>query len=671
MKKYVFLLVCLISAASYTNAQKIKFGKIDKADLQKKTCDYDSEANAEYLYHSTKIEFEYNDTYGRFDLVYYVHDRIKIYNQEGLDYANITIPYYIGGNNPDKEIISKLKAITFNLEGGKVKEVKLENKNIYDEESNKYYALKKFAMPVVKTGSILDIKYKLTSPRVFSVDEYFMQRDIPVKNAYYEVAIPEFFNYNVNIKGNIELNTEEEIEARNLNMSIDVDGYTYSSTNISRQTKEKTNVDYNVNIKRYSKNEIPALLEEPFVYSMDNYKSSIRMELLSTKYGNAKATFYNKDWDKVADILKSSNGFGPVLKKNYKDMNYLVEQVNGKTDEEKIAIIFQEFQSKFNWNGYYSIFAGDGVKKLIKEGTGNVSAINLLLVNVLQKAGLQAFPMVYKSMKSGNLNISNPTIDDLNYVIAVVQLEKGVVYLDATSSAVSPNMLPVRALNLRGVIIDGGKGLLVPITNVNKGSRTNFYTLGIEEESLTGTFQLRIKGYDAYKTRVGHQKEDVFIASLDTDDRICENVEVKDFLSNKNKIGADGEVTFSQGVRNVGDKIFIDLSILHQEFENPFTSEERTFAIFYDAAIKDNSIVKIAIPEGYEVESIPEKLVIASPEKQIKYLIEPKVQGAELIINIRETRSATIIEPSYYESVKQFYEQVQTKFQEKIVLAKN
>ncbi len=669
MKAILPLLFLITISINSVFAQKVKFGKVDKTWLKQESCTYD-QADAEYIYHSAKVQFEYNDTYGRFDLVYYIHDQIKIYTKEGVEYANFSIPYYIGGNSPDNENISNLKALTYNLVDGKTEVSKLSKKNIFDEELNQYYALKKFALPAVKKGSVIEIKYKLTSPRVFSVDEFYFQEDIPISNAFFEATIPEFYNYNVDIKGNVALNKEEERESRSFNMTTTVVGKDLPGSQTGRAQKQRVNVDVNVDIKRYTANNVPAIKNEPYVYTMNNYKSAVRMELLSTKFPNSKINYYTKDWNKVATLI-SKTSFGTALRKKYKDLDDLVEKVADLSEEEKIATIFNAFQSSFTWNGFYSIYPGDDMKKLMKEGTGNVAAINLLLVNILQKSGVQAFPLVYKTRKSGNLNISNPTIDNLDYVLAVVQLEKGLLYLDATSPNVSPNMLPSRALNLRGVVVNDDQGMLMPIQNPNRGSVTNYYTLKIEDGQLEGSFQGRIKGYEAYKERVRYEKEENFIEGMDESGVSYSDIEISDFYSNKNSVSVKASVQFQEGLRQIGDEYFIDLSLLHASFENPFTSEERNFPIFFESTSKVNSIVKIAIPEGYEIKSIPEKMLIASPEKQLQYLIEPKVQGAEIVLNIRETRNVTMIEPSYYSSVKQFYDQVQSKFQDKIILAKN
>jgi hypothetical protein len=55
----------------------------------------------------------------------------------------------------DEEILEKLKAITYNLENGKVVETKLENKSgVFEDKLDKKNKIKKFTFPNIKEGAL-------------------------------------------------------------------------------------------------------------------------------------------------------------------------------------------------------------------------------------------------------------------------------------------------------------------------------------------------------------------------------------------------------------------------------------------------------------------------------------------------------------------------------------
>jgi hypothetical protein len=130
------------------------------------------------------------------------------------------------------------------------------------------------------------------------------------------------------------------------------------------------------------------------------------------------------------------------------------------------------------------------------------------------------------------------------------------------------------------------------------------------------------------------------------------------------------DVTAKGFIQNVEDKIFIDLQICDDEFVNPFKAEKRNFALFYNNTYSNVDMMKIKIPEGYKLVSIPENLNIAIPEKLITVRINFIEMAGEVVMTKKIILSQTIISPEYYTAVKMVYDQLESKMKEKIVLAK-
>jgi len=107
----IFTLLFVGSLAFAANAQTPAaaptaqaFGKIDKADLELKACDFEKDANAEILFDKGQIYFDQS-----YNIVTDRHKRIKIFNDNGKSEANIRIVYYSANR---AEYISGLQAQT-------------------------------------------------------------------------------------------------------------------------------------------------------------------------------------------------------------------------------------------------------------------------------------------------------------------------------------------------------------------------------------------------------------------------------------------------------------------------------------------------------------------------------------------------------------------------------
>ena len=99
MRKINTLLLGII-LFSNTNllAQEVKFGKVSKKELAEKFYPQDTSANAVVLYKKRNTRYEYDQMTG-WNLISEVHERIKLYNKDGFEYATKKIGLYTQGED--------------------------------------------------------------------------------------------------------------------------------------------------------------------------------------------------------------------------------------------------------------------------------------------------------------------------------------------------------------------------------------------------------------------------------------------------------------------------------------------------------------------------------------------------------------------------------------------
>ena len=132
MKHLLAITLTLFCMVTY--AQDYKFGKVSRSELSQTVHPKDSTADAAVLYKKEDIYFVYTESDG-FMQHREIHERIKIYNKQGFDYATEKI-YLYEGNGGNKERITKLKGYTYNLIGGKIEKEKLKKDGIFEEDYN-------------------------------------------------------------------------------------------------------------------------------------------------------------------------------------------------------------------------------------------------------------------------------------------------------------------------------------------------------------------------------------------------------------------------------------------------------------------------------------------------------------------------------------------------------
>ncbi|MFM2230144.1 MAG: hypothetical protein RL607_1402 [Bacteroidota bacterium] len=667
MKK-VFSLAFLILGISL-QAQKYDLGKVTVQELSEKVCPIDSSAPAAVLFNEAKTSFIYEGEEG-FRIVTEIMTKIKIYKKEGYDYANHIEKYYIGGNSNAEQVVYT-KAATYNLVNGKVEKTKLSGDGEFREELNKYWAVKKITMPNVKEGSIIEYKVTITSVYIQNFPTWEFQKDIPVLYSEYVTYIPEYFMYNLHVKGFLSPVSTKSDKERTIQ---------YSTVGNALQTTSSTGRDrYSMTFKEevssYILENIPALKDEPYTNNINNYRSSLIHELSGTRYPGQAFKNFTTDWDTVAKLIYSNDDFGSELNKTgyyEKDIETLL---TGVTDpEEKIALIFNFVKSRMNWDEFIGYSCNDGVRKAYQSQKGNSAEINLMLTSMLRFAGFTANPILLSTR--GNGIAIFPSRTAFNYVICGVTFQDKMFLLDATDKHALPNILPNRALNWTGRMIQkDGTNNLISLTP-EFSSKDQITLMGSIDETgkVKGKLKEMYYDYDAFRFRNNHGGLTVD-SQMDRIEKNNKGIEIQNYtLQNVKDLAqpvVEGyEFEDSNSVEIIGGKLYVNPLLFQTLNENPFKQDIREFPIDFVYPNQNRYMVALTIPEGYMIESMPQPKAFAMPDNKASFKFN--ISGDEKNIQIILTFdiNSAIVPADEYVLLKGLMAELVKLQTEKIVLKK-
>ena len=671
MKKILCTLIIVFITNSLI-AQDYKFGKVSKQELQEQFYEKDSAANAAILYKNRKTYFKYIEGEG-FVVITEMHERIKIYNSEGYDWATKEIDLY--QSSTDYEKVVGLKAVTYNLEGGKVSKSNLEKNEIFKEERNKYWIEEKFTMPNLKEGCVVEWKYKINSP-FRSIDDLQFQYGIPVKKMHIELETPEYFVFKKRSKGYYPVypivdNTSGKIVINSKTRS----GGTGSNDPHVRTSYSSSTIDYFATKDTYDIEDVPALLEEPYVNNIDNYRASMEYEFSELHWPNEPVEFFSNSWDDVTKTIYQDSDFSnQIYKSNHFEDDLAVVLAAAKTDTEKISAIFELIKHKITWNDYAGITTFNGTRKAYKDGVGNAADINLNLVSMLNSAGFNANPVILSTRAHGIPLY--PTINGFNFVIAAVELESGLVLLDATDPYSTPNNLPLRDLNWNGRLIrkDGSSKSVNLGASAPSAENTNLMVSFDEEGNATGMCRISYENLNAqdYRNSKAKLKDEDIIAKIEAKNS---GIEIGDFkIQNKENsykpVVEMYKFTSESMIDKIGNKIYVNPLFFNATTVNPFKLENREYPIDFGTPISEKNNVIITIPEGYSIVSVPEKLAVALPNNYGVYIYNITINGNQINVQSKLKIDTAIYPTQNYSEIKEFYNLIVNKHSEKIVLEK-
>ncbi len=667
----ILLTFCLTFLLGFSYAQDYRFGKVSDEELLQKEHPTDPSADAAILYREVKSEFRYASEKGWYLTTEYF-DRLKVYTQKGTENVNKVVRLY-QGKESDK--LRNLRAFTYTMKGdNNVDRVKLGSDGIFEEDVTKYLKQTKITMPDVQEGSVIEIQYAIDSPFIMNIDEYKLQDRIPIDKIHMSFNAPEQFRFQTYHRGWIPIDVKTTKGSKTFALMVRETVDDGSTMGFARQSTKTRRVDLEDVTYTIDMVDIPAIQEEPFVGNIENYMAGIQFELGSVKTESG-IQGYSVTWDDVAKRIYNSDAFGGELQRvKYfeKDLDRLLE---GVTDPlEKTQRIYFYVLQKMNWNQLAGIYTRDGVRKAYRDNTGNVAEINLMLTGMLRHARVDAFPVLV-STKSNGIPLF-PTINGFNYVITAVQIPQGVLLLDATNKNAEFGILDSHVLNGNGrVIIGENDSSWIALSSANPAVSQTLMSAEINSDlEVVGNAQQRFSGNYA----LNYRNEFRNLAQSEWEKAVEKRYSGVDFsnITFENLINPMESVTLKfdfetlEGIEEVGGKIFLSPLFFLETKENPFKSEKREYPVDFGYPNRSQIIMNLTVPDGYEVESIPENAMatLAGDMGSYRYLISNN--GNILQISVDLTIMQAVIAESQYDILKNFFETLVNKESEKIVLKK-
>ncbi len=646
MKQLTTLLLLLLSLS--LSAQKM--GKFSDDIVKERVHPQDSTAHAAYIKKNLTAKYDFEHPTGQIMLVLQHHYIIKIYDSEGESYANRTIHYYKRASAAER--VTGIKAVTHNLVDGKVKQTKLSIKDVFSEQLDDHRHVKKFAMPDVRDGSVIEIKYTIESPFLYTIPRWYFQNHIPTDVSVFTLDVPAYLELTPVPAGSFPVQLSQKAISSSLHGE---QSFTFTAKNV------------------------PAIEEDLYVLNINDYRSSIKYEISSTHFPNQIMQTLSKTWSDIGNNLMNEEHFGLQLERKYPSLDPLIEKASAMAETERIQFLYDHVRSNYNWDEYYSLGENGSLKRLIKNKSGTATDINLLLCYLLRRCKVECDPVLIKTRERGLLNTNFPTLTELNYILIMTRGENQLL-MDASSKNTPLGELPFRALNIQGIRVIGGNAKLINITNPNvRLEQANYnYEVSLDDNSLKGTGQTVLGNYAATLYRNEdpsdrsakndeEQADDSSEFETENDYNLVKSENLDDIYQ---PIKLDHEITLYDCVKKVGDKIFIDAALDFGIEKNPFAAPQRDFPIFFSSKIRSTELAVIKIPDGYKVESLPEPVNLKLEQGGAALQYQAIEENGTIKISMRYSNKKVIYQSEFYPPLKELFQQAVGICKQKIVLVK-
>lgn len=656
MPKNVFLFVSLCFLTAFLSAQtpfKVeKWGKIPDEDLLLTHCPFDSAAAAMMLQEvgHAEVTFDREGTV----VVYNYWARIKIFDASALEEGNLLIPYY---SDRDLEQFLNLDVQLILPDGERQK---VQSDNVFTTKVNKNVSVKKVFIPNLQKGCIIEYRYEIKSFDYISMyGTWYFQQEIPVRWSQLKVTIPQYFNYVYLMKAPRAFDLQKSEQ----NTIIGLNGKRYDVVEAV-----------------YGLGNLPAIKDEPYITTLDDYRAHIGFQLNDINIPGRYSEKYLTSWSDVANKMEKHEQFGLQYNKsgNFDKLwaAFRVEVPESTPKSEIPEKVLRFVTRNIKWNGANRRFSANGLDAAFTQKTGSTADLNLAVVALLRKSGFDAVPMLISTRDHGATYSVYPFADQFNSVVAFLYEGEGGILIDATHPCHPLGEMRDACYNEEGWLVDEKRPNWVQITAPEYSTTWYGKMKMTENGEMSGHVSMSLGGAAAtsWREELQGENEAEFVKknfATDFPERRIDSVVIRERDTYQQPLKLDFFCSIPNAATVINDFIYLRPVLDFIITENPLKNPKRSFPVSFTYPMKAQYVLQLDLPEGYTLEDEPTPVRINLPNEGGKVQFTcGKMTESQIQIVLKLTLTQLTFQPEDYLALRQFFELVAEKVQLQLALKK-
>ncbi|WP_440999555.1 DUF3857 domain-containing protein [Fodinibius sp. SL11] len=569
------------------------------------------------------------------------HIRIKIFDASVREASIIAIPYYFKN---DMERITSLQAYTYLPSGQRMGVTEQDIRTI---NVNSRYNVKEFAMPAVEDGAVIEYQYTIERRYIEELPDFYLSHKVPTENARLTITYPKYLRY--------ESYTENfEGELKNDIVYTDTSSVpkVFTIPQPAPIVKE-----------RWMARDIPAVEEEAYISSLDDYRGKIKF--LLSEFGIPRQQLEN-NWEVVVARIRDKTNPWERIALNSRARavgDSIAQSMQGSSQIEIQRSIYRYVNDRVNFSGANTPLSDMADREVLAGKSADQAAINQVLVAMLHGAGIEANPVLISTRRAGKINMDFPSFYQFNGLMVQSRIGDEVFIMDAGFPYSQPGLIPMDSYGNRGLVL---RRQSYEWIDINPDKSLFDIQVNIDAElqrdgSLIGTVEAEQGGYPAQIARqkkadgvsdAGLLRQTLFdgYPQMEISEVTVSNIE--NFgppveLSAQFRID-DYAVSFTDGLR-------YQPLVVGYRSENPFSGPDRNLPITLDAPEQLDLSFSIRLPSGFSVDVGQDRTIKFSGAEFVeRYDTENGRLNYRYQINIDQRNFSADYFPSLYKLYKRW-----------------
>lgn len=568
-----------------------------------------------------------------------IYRRIKIFNETGRDYATVTIPYRRW------EKISDIRARVI-LRNGKT--VDMNSNTVADLPGpDQYWKIKKFTIPGVEDGAIIEYQFKNTSDNIAYLYPWFFQGYDYTLSSTLTATVPREFEYKgsyVNLTQQPETSSERWIDGR---------GTTYT----------------------WTVRNLPGIKEEPFSRPMRNRRGGMNFTWVSFNTNRGRYSIL-ENWNDVDDIYR----------KHYEDhmarrgaIPAVVDSLtDGITDPARRAERIYDFvQRNIRYTPTSFIGStGNYSGRILARKRAESIDMTVLLCTMLDQAGIRAHPAMIAPIDGMPFNRSVPTPVQFERLVTYVPVEDGEgIWLDPTFKGTPFGVIPWQNQGVSALVLNGSGVITTTPSTVHMNQEEREFTLRLDadgsvsaEGTISASGEMATEYRRSYAFNNDEEQEEAFRSQLQ---RYVSDVSLDRWVFNDQSGGA-APVTMAFSFQGTGlgtpagNRLLVSPTVFGRIDEEVLPDANRESAVYVGPVVRTLDRVTLIPPDGFAIESLPTPILLRAPFGQFMASYEKTPDG--IVYTRQYALNHALIRARLYQELRSYFNRISESDQQQVVL---
>jgi len=655
MKHYGILVCLFFLFGKIALAQNFNFGEVSLEELQEKEHPLEPDAPAAILYKRAYSGFKKVFKSGSNSTNYRFQKRIKLYTKEGLEQANLEVEYHT------KDVFSIKEASIYQLRNGEIKKYSLSKNDFYTQKTSAYKEKISFTFPDVQAGDIIEFEYEFKVKSMYIFPVWYFQETIPVNYSEIYVQIPGIFRYRENT-------TSVQSDIQRLNPKDHPNEFTKKEIKASKKD----------HVFKYTATNVKSIKFEKWLYNQRRYLDKLDIEWVGFTGGNSGDRIFYTSWQNAVNQYYERTGIDPNLHKS----SYFSKDIN-----ERIQDVHRDQQVHWVLNFLHQKFADrpteNSPRYTLEESYEHSLADDFQkdqhFINILRYLGFKAYV-------AGSINRTKRIFTPQSYafidVYFVAVLENNQWnYYEPSDPLLTKGFLPANFYNQKVLIHDPEmtnplKNLIQPASTIEEW-KIDFSIPDISnpEHEVHAQINRKTTGFDAFAHRNLFRKLDDLDLYIDALEEALDLSEIDNYrIYNEFNPDEDLLEVFSVKLKDayqfVNEDLYIQPLLFLSKSGTMFTEETRLYPVELPYPYTKRIQSSFEIPEGYEVDFLPENQQIpvlgAKADFRIRYVLDNNTIHTQYSLSFRKAE----FNASEYPELKRLFEEISILETTPIILKK-